>query len=121
MNDSDFSRLLTRYIIGFGLSLLLSVVSYAVVTNRLLDSAEGMMAVLLALAVVQLFVQLICFLHLGLKGRSAGRSATLGFTVAMMLVIVIGSLWIMKNLDYRMGMSGESMNEYMLKQNEKGF
>jgi len=39
----------------------------------------------------------------------------------MMLVIVIGSLWIMQNLDYRMGMSGEAMNEYMKEQNKKGF
>jgi hypothetical protein len=37
------------------------------------------------------------------------------------MIIVVGSLWIMKNLDYRMGMSSEAMNEYMKTQNTKGF
>ena len=79
------------------------------------------MAVLLTLATVQLIVQLACFLHLGISGRSRTRTVSIVFTFLMMLVVVLGSLWIMKHLDYRMGMSGEAMNEYMKAQNKKGF
>lgn len=121
MNQSDFGRLLARYAFGFGSALVLSVAAYLIATGNTNDSKPATMAMLLGLAVLQLVIQLVCFLHLGVRGRSAGRTVTLMFTTMMMLVIVIGSLWIMKNLDYRMGMSSEAMNEYMIKQNKKGF
>ncbi len=122
MKESDFKPLLRKYLAGFMAALLLSVLSYTLISSDILPHAEGLvMAVLLLLAVVQLVIQLVCFLHLGIKNRSRNRTLTLAFTIAMMLVIVIGSLWIMKNLDYRMGMSSEAMNEYMMKQNKKGF
>lgn len=121
MKELDFTRILARYLIGFGAALILSVASYVIVTNQLVDSSTGAMGVILTLAVIQLIVQLVCFLHLGVGGRSRDRTITLSFTIIMMLVIVIGSLWIMRNLDYRMNMSGEAMNEYMQRQNKKGF
>lgn len=121
MNQADFNRHLGRYLIGFGAALSLSVASFLIVTEGLLPTAEGAMAAILALAVAQLVVQIYCFLHLSTAKRSRDRVISFGFTIAMMLVIVIGSIWIMRNLDYRMGMSGEAMNEYMKAQNEKGF
>ncbi len=120
MNQAQFTPMLIRYVIGFLIALLLSVISYLVVTTGTFDAVMTM-GIILSLAVVQLIAQLIFFLHLDIKGRSATRTATFLFTVAMMLVIVIGSIWIMRNLDYRMGMSGEAMNEYMKAQNKKGF
>lgn len=117
---SEFGRLFLRYVIGFLSALLLSVGSYLIVVNGGLESS-AIMAVILTLAVVQLIVQLIFFLHLDIRGRSAGRTVVFVFTIIMMLVVVVGSLWIMRNLDYRMGMSSEAMNEYMQTQNKKGF
>lgn len=117
---SEFNRLFTRYVIGFLVALLLSVGSYLVVVGGIGSNGQ-VMAVILGLAVVQLVVQLIFFLHLDIRGRSLGRTVTFAFTIIMMLVVVVGSLWIMRNLDYRMGMSPESMNDYMKAQNKKGF
>ncbi|MES2875866.1 MAG: cytochrome o ubiquinol oxidase subunit IV [Patescibacteria group bacterium] len=121
MNQAQFNKTLTRYAVGFATALALSVLAFLTVTNDWIGSPKATMAVLLALASVQLVVQLVCFLHLSLHGRARGRAMTLGFTIVMMLIIVIGSVWIMNNLDYQMGMSGEAMNEYMKAQNEKGF
>ncbi len=120
MNQTEFRPMVVRYVIGFFIALLLSVMSYIIVTTGTLN-AMTTMAIILAFAVVQLIAQLIFFLHLDIKGRSTTRTATFAFTIAMMLVIVIGSLWIMRNLDYRMGMSADSMTEYMKAQNKKGF
>ena len=121
MNNSDYRNLLWRYVVGFVLALILSTLSYAVVMLGLFQATAGAMAALLGLAVLQLVGQLIFFLHLDVKGRSAGRTVAFVFTAAMMLIIVIGSIWIMRNLDYRMNMSSEAMNEYMQEQNKKGF
>lgn len=121
MNDSEFTRLAIRYIFGFAAALCLSVLGYILIVDNWFDSSIATMAALLALASIQLVIQLVCFLHLDGRGRSRGRATTLGFTLLMMLVVVIGSLWIMDNLDYRMGMNGQEMEEYMQKQNTKGF
>lgn len=121
MNQPRFNALALRYAVGFGAALFLSIGSYVVVTERWIVSPYATMAVLLLLASIQLVIQLVCFLHLSVNGRARGRAMTFGFTILMMLVVVIGSLWIMRNLDYRMGMSGEAMNEYMEAQNKKGF
>lgn len=121
MNEHQFIAAVRKYVLGFLLALVLSVAGYVIVTGKLITDASTVMAVLLALAVLQLIIQLVCFLHLGLGKRSGSRTVTFIFTATMMLVIVIGSLWIMKNLDYRMGMSPEAMDEYMLEQNKKGF
>ncbi len=121
MKQTEFSSILRKYVTGFVAAIALSFISYTVATGSAVSSPGATMAVLLVLAAIQLAIQLICFLHLGANDRSRDRTITLLFTLTMMLVIVIGSLWIMKNLDYRMGMSPEAMNEYMLKQNKKGF
>lgn len=120
MNQQGFTRVATKYALGFGGALVLSVTAYLVATQNWLESPTLTMAALLGLAVVQLIIQLVCFLHLG-NGRSRDRTVTLGFTIVMMLVIVVGSLWIMRNLDYRMMMTPEAMNDYMKAQNKKGF
>lgn len=120
MKTSDFNSHLVRYVIGFGSALCLSVLAYLVATGAGF-SAVVTMLILLVLAALQLVIQLVCFLHLNLNDRSRPRTVTLAFTVLMMMIVVTGSLWIMKNLDYRMGMSGDAMNEYMEAQNKKGF
>lgn len=121
MNQTEFRQSFSKYLTGFVIALLLSIASYLVVASHLLSTGGAVMLVIFGLAVVQFGVQLVCFLHLGLDKRSQSRSGALLFTLMMMLVIVLGSLWIMKNLDYRMGMSASSMNEYMREQNKKGF
>ena len=118
----SFAQWLTIYIFGFGMSLILSVISYlAVVMNWFGDMTLLAAASLLALATIQLVVQLICFLHLGTNPRSIFKTHTFIFTFMTMLIVVIGSLWIMRNLDYRMSTSVEEMNQYMQEQNKKGF
>jgi cytochrome o ubiquinol oxidase subunit IV len=121
VNEYSFKRYVIQYIVGFFVALLLSVVSYLVATNGWFASVQAGMMALLFLAVVQLIVQLVLFLHLSVHGRGMNRVLTLAITLIMMMIIVVGSLWIMKNLDYRMGMSSEAMNEYMKTQNTKGF
>jgi cytochrome o ubiquinol oxidase operon protein cyoD len=121
MSHSDFILLLNKYLFGFATALVLSILSYVIVTAEWLPTATGTMAVLLLLASVQLVIQLVCFLHLGFAGRSRNRTLTITFTLIMMLIIIIGSLWVMRNLDYRMSRSAEDMNHYMQQQNKKGF
>lgn len=101
------------YIIGFLLSIITTVVAYALVVNNVW-STDKLTYVILAIAVVQLAVQMVFFLHLGQGSR--WKAATFYFTLLVVLIIVIGTIWIMNNLDYNMmHMSPDEMKAYMHK------
>lgn len=120
--EITMSRQTIGYIVGFVASLICTVAAYLIATRLALDLTADVLAFsLLALALIQLLVQLRFFLHVGSEPSPKWQSLSIIFTVLMLLVVVVGSLWIMLNLNYRMGMSGEKMNEYMIEQNKKGF
>ncbi len=91
------------YVLGYALSVVCTLVAFGLVawhmqTHHTFPSHEMIYASLMALAIAQLFVQVIFFLHLG-RGSSA-RWNVIVFCFALFIVIsfVGGSLWIMKNL-----------------------
>lgn len=117
----SYSKTVLTYCIGAVISSLLTVIVYVVVVNEALTSAGLMLAFIMALAVAQLIVQLYFFLHISEGEKPRWRFHAFWFSVVMILVIVIGSIWIMKNLDYNMGMTPEQMHKYMLEENKRGF
>jgi cytochrome o ubiquinol oxidase operon protein cyoD len=92
------------YLIGFILSLSLTLVAFAVV-NKHVDSghqfpSDNMVLIFLAiLATAQLLVQLVFFLHLDRESNRRWNAAVLGFAAIVVLILVLGSLWIISNLD----------------------
>jgi cytochrome o ubiquinol oxidase operon protein cyoD len=89
------------YIVGFMLSIALTLVAYFAVVNDWL-TGRGILLFVTALAVVQLLVQLLFFLHMGQEDRPRFNLMTFGYAAMVVFIIVIGSLWIMYNLDYNM-------------------
>lgn len=111
---------IVSYVIGFVLAVVLTLLAYVIVVNHL-ASGFTLLATLMGLAAVQLLVQLVFFLHLGRNKKSRWNVASFYFMLMVLGIIVIGSLWIMSNLNYNMMMSPEEMNQYMLKESKKGF
>ena len=97
------------YIIGFALSLALTLVAYFAVVNQV----PVTLWVVTGLALIQLVVQLIFFLHLGQGEDGHWNLVTLISTISIVFILVIGSLWIMHHLNYNM--TPGQMNDYMLK------
>lgn len=101
------------YVIGFVLSIITTLLAYVFVVNELW-SKDMLVYIVLAIAVVQLVVQMVFFLHLGRGSR--WKAVTFYFTLLTVGIIVIGTIWIMNNLDYNMmQMSPEDMKDYMHK------
>lgn len=111
---------LVTYSIGFVSSIILTLIAYSIATGTTF-SKEAIIGTVMGLAVVQLIIQLVFFLHLGRETRPRWNLAAFFFMLIMISIIVVGSLWIMNNLNYNMMMTPEQMNEYMLDQNKKGF
>ncbi|MFZ1301485.1 MAG: cytochrome o ubiquinol oxidase subunit IV [Candidatus Microsaccharimonas sp.] len=100
------------YIVGFGLSIVTTLMAYFFVVNELWPK-ETLIYVVMGIAVVQLVVQLVFFLHLGRGNR--WKLLTFIFAMLVVLIVVVGSLWIMQNLDYNMmHMSPDEMQQYMV-------
>ncbi len=90
------------YLIGFILSLLLTGLSFYAATEANLPFPNRTY-ILIVLGVVQAIAQLIFFLHVGQDRKSdSWESLTLFFTILILIVIVVGSLWIMSDLNMRM-------------------
>ena len=89
------------YIIGFILSLLLTFSAYFLVTEKWLHSQTTAL-ILAALALTQALIQLVFFLHLGQERTPYWNLQTFLFMLGVLFIIVLGTLWIMHNLDYQM-------------------
>lgn len=87
------------YVSGFVISVILTIMAFLIVSNEL-ASGSALLSMILGLAVIQLFVQAIFFLHLGKESKPRWNLQLFVFMVATVIIIVGGSLWIMANLDY---------------------
>jgi cytochrome o ubiquinol oxidase operon protein cyoD len=85
---------------GFILSLLLTTASFSLVAGEYLEG-HALLYTLMALALTQAVVQLIFFLHLGQEASPKWELIAFCFMVMVLLIIAIGSLWIMDDLDKR--------------------
>ncbi|MDB5160229.1 MAG: cyoD [Candidatus Saccharibacteria bacterium] len=99
------------YVVGFVLSILTTLAAYLIVVKHLWPM-QTLVYIVLGVAVVQLVVQLVFFLHIG-RG-SKWKFITFLFAILVVLIIVVGSIWIMNNLNYNMiHMSPDQMQLYM--------
>ena len=114
------SATISSYVIGFALSVVLTLTAYVLVVQHLL-TGKALMAAIVGLAIVQLIVQLFFFLHLHRESKPRWNLVVFMFMLLILLIVVIGSLWIMHNLDYNMMMQPEQMDSYMREQADKGF
>lgn len=100
------------YTLGFVSCIVLTLAAYIAATTQGLNkhAAIGVIAVL---AFVQLVVQLRGFLHLGVEFKPRWKLGVFAFMLVVVLILVVGSLWIMDNLNYRMMSSPQEMNQYV--------
>ncbi len=89
------------YMTGFFGSLILTLVAFDLVYMKALDTPY-ITIVLVALALVQAVVQLLYFIKLGSEAKPRWETLMFYFMVLVLLVIAIGSLWVMFDLDNRL-------------------
>lgn len=113
---------LRLYVMGFCWSVILTIAAYVAVVNQMLPRNE-LVAYITILALLQVAVQLYFFLHLGDESKPRWNLWTFLFMGSVLLIIVIGSLWIMHNLNYNMmpEMPPHEVDEYMLEESNRGF
>ncbi|NUE65662.1 MULTISPECIES: cytochrome o ubiquinol oxidase subunit IV [Snodgrassella] len=90
-----------NYIIGFILSVVLTLIPFLMVMNQSADRTT-LFAVIVITAVLQLLVQLVCFLHLGSNPEERWNLISFIFTAIVIVLLVGLSIWIMWSLNANM-------------------
>jgi len=89
------------YVIGLVLAALLTAASFAAIYTGLIWG-PAIPAALVTLAVAQMGVHLVFFLHLTTAPDNTNNAMALAFGVLIVALIIGGSLWIMDHLNRNM-------------------
>jgi cytochrome o ubiquinol oxidase operon protein cyoD len=106
-NSMYRSKAFKAYVTGFLFSLIFTLIAWGIV-NRHVTSGHRVYShlfiniLVLSLAILQLVVQLIFFLHLGREKKPRWNLQALLAAVGIIIILVVGSIWIMNNLNYSM-------------------
>ena len=97
----DVFRALGTYLVGLGLATLLTVVSFFIARTTLVWQPSIPVA-LSVLAIAQMGVHLVFFLHITTGPDNVNNVMALAFGVLIVFLVMVGSLWIMAHLNQNM-------------------
>ena len=89
------------YNVGFLLSILLTVIPFALVMHPVLPRSTTLLAAVV-LAVVQVIVHLVYFLHMSRSSEGGWNLISFVFTLVILFIIVALSVWIIWSMHYNM-------------------
>jgi cytochrome o ubiquinol oxidase subunit IV len=107
-HDSLLSETLS-YIVGLGFALLLTAVSFWVASTSSIWG-PGVAVGLVVLAIAQMGVHLVFFLHITTGPDNTNNVLALAFGVLIVFLVMIGTIWIMYHLAANMGPTPEMTN-----------
>ena len=104
--DHSIREGIQGYLMGLALAAVLTVASFYILHTNLIWG-PGIVVMLVVLAIAQIGVHLVFFMHLTTAPDNTNNVLALAFGVLIVALIIIGSIWIMGHLNARtMPMSG---------------
>ena len=97
------------YVIGLGLALLLTGVSFWVASTTAIWG-PGVATGLVVLAIAQMGVHLVFFLHITSGPDNTNNVLALAFGVMIVFLVMVGTIWIMGHMNANMGPTPEMAN-----------
>ncbi len=92
---------LRGYLLGLGLAVVLTVASFDIGGTNLIWG-PGIPMALIVLAIAQMGVHLVFFLHITTAPDNTNNVLALAFGVLIVMLLIGGSLWIMAHLNANM-------------------
>jgi cytochrome o ubiquinol oxidase operon protein cyoD len=99
--SDDRSGSLGAYVLGLSLAILLTIASFWVAKTDLIYG-PGIPVALATLAVAQMGIHLVFFLHLTTAPDNTNNVLALAFGLLIVGLVVFGSVWIMAHLNYNL-------------------
>ena len=103
-------RALPVYLIGFVLAVVLTAIPFWLVMHQVIDSKAATISIVLILAVVQIFVHIIYFLHLDTRSEGGWNMLTFIFSTVLVVIVLGASIWVLyrENMLMMPGMMSET-------------
>ena len=108
LDGAEIAEGIKSYLIGLGLATLLTIVSFFI-SGTTLVWGPSIPVALVVLAIAQMGVHLVFFLHITTGSDNVNNVMALAFGVLIVLLLLSGSLWIMAHLNHNMAFMDESM------------
>jgi len=89
------------YAIGFVASVILTAIPFWLVMTGALSPGATALAIIVS-AIAQIVVHTICFLHVNTQAEGGWTLIAFVFTAVLLLILIVGSLWIMYHLNANM-------------------
>ncbi|WP_035664488.1 cytochrome o ubiquinol oxidase subunit IV [Bradyrhizobium sp. Ec3.3] len=89
------------YLVGLGLATLITVVAF-IVSGTSLVWQPSIPIALVVLAIAQMGIHLVFFLHITTGAESLNNMLALMFGLLIVVLLIVGSLWIMTHLNHNM-------------------
>ncbi|WP_423594761.1 cytochrome o ubiquinol oxidase subunit IV [Roseateles sp. MS654] len=100
--DVGYHATVKGYVIGFLLSVILTAIPFWLVMAKVIPSSTTTGLVLLGFAAVQIVVHMVYFLHMNSKVEGGWSMLSLIFTIAVVVIMLAGSIWVMFHLNSNM-------------------
>ena len=101
VGQNEIAQGVKGYLIGFVLAIGLTVVSFYMARSTLVW-APSIPIALSVLAIAQMGVHLVFFLHITTGPDNVNNVMALAFGVLIVLLVIVGSLWIMSHMNHNM-------------------
>jgi len=89
------------YLIGLGLAILMTIASFWAAQTHLIYG-PGISVAIVVLAIAQMGIHLVFFLHITTAPDNTNNVLALAFGILIACLVIFGSLWIMANLNRNM-------------------
>ena len=110
-HDSMMSETVS-YVVGLVLALGLTAISFWVAATSSLWG-PGVAVGLVVLAIAQMGIHLVFFLHITSGPDNTNNVLALAFGVLIVFLVMVGTIWIMAHMNANMGPTPEMMNLQM--------
>jgi cytochrome o ubiquinol oxidase subunit IV len=101
VEEHESTASVLSYTVGLGLAVVATIASFIVAQTNLLWP-PGIPVGLIVLALAQIGVHLVFFLHLGSGPDNSNNILALAFGVLIVFLVIGGSIWIIANLNANM-------------------
>lgn len=108
--EHSISEAVRNYLIGLVLASALTIASFWVASGTALLYGPGVLMGLAALAVAQMGVHLVFFLHITTGADNTNNALALAFGGLIVGLVIAGTVWIMFHLNANMALPGSMMN-----------
>ena len=90
------------YMIGFGLSVILTAIPFWLVMSGVLGNPQLTGVIIMIFAAAQVVVHMIYFLHMNTRVDGGWSFMAMMLTIVLVVIVLSGSMWVMYHLNANM-------------------